>query len=56
MAAALAFDADIRAEPDDRPLIGAAWMWFAQTDEVLELKVGEHCSVFGTLNSVFSLQ
>jgi hypothetical protein len=40
MTAALAFEADVCAEPDHRPLVGAARMRFAQTDEIVELKVG----------------
>ncbi len=45
MAASLAFETDIRAKPDNRPLIGAAGMRFAQTEQVLKLKVGKHISI-----------
>jgi hypothetical protein len=46
MAAALAFEADVRTEPHNSPLIRAAGVRFSQTDEVLKLKVGKHFSVF----------
>jgi hypothetical protein len=46
MTAALAFEADVRTEPHNSPLIRAAGVRFPQTDKVLKLKVGKHFSVF----------
>ena len=42
MAAALAFKADVGAKAYDRPLVGAAGMWLAQTQQIVELEIGEH--------------
>jgi hypothetical protein len=42
MTASLAFEADVRTQPDNRPLVGAAGVRFAQTEEILKLKVGKH--------------
>jgi len=42
MAAALAFQADICAKANHRPFVGAAGMWFTQTQEIVELEVGKH--------------
>jgi len=39
---AFAFETDIRAEARDGPFIGAAGMLFAETQVVVEMKVGEH--------------
>ncbi len=42
MAAAFAFQADVGAEPHDGPFIGTARMRFAQAQQIIELKIGEH--------------
>jgi hypothetical protein len=38
--AALAFQPNIRAETRDSPLIGPTWMLFAESQVVVEAKVG----------------
>jgi len=40
--AALALQADIRAEADDGPLVGAAGMGLSQAQVIVELQVGKH--------------
>ncbi len=42
MRTALAFQPNICAKADNCPLIGAAGMWFSQTQVVVHLQVGEH--------------
>jgi hypothetical protein len=39
-AAAFAFEANIRAEADDDPIVGAAGMRLAQSQVIVELQVG----------------
>jgi len=41
--AAFAFEADIRAETGNDPLIGAARMLFSEAEMIVEAQVGEHC-------------
>ena len=40
--AAFAFQANIRAQARDNPLVGAARMLFAQAQVIVELEVGKH--------------
>lgn len=42
MLTAFAFQPNIRAEANHHPLIGTAWMRFAQTQVVVHLQVWEH--------------
>jgi hypothetical protein len=42
MTTALAFQADVRAEAHDRPLIRAAGMGFPQAQVIVQLQVGKH--------------
>ena len=42
MTTAFAFEADIGAESDNRPFVGTAGMRLAQTQEIVELEIGEH--------------
>ena len=51
MTAAFAFQADVRTEPHDRPLIGAARVRLAQAEQVVKLKVGKHVWVFNNSRS-----
>jgi hypothetical protein len=43
--AALAFKPDIRTETGNGPLVGAAWMLFAESQVIVEAQVGEHIQV-----------
>ncbi len=45
MPAGATLQADIRAQAGHRPLVTAAWMRFAQTDDIVELQVGEHVKI-----------
>jgi hypothetical protein len=40
--AALAFQPDIRAEPDNRPLVRTTRMLFSQAQMIVHLQVGKH--------------
>jgi len=40
--APFAFQANIRAEAHNCPLIRAAWMWFPQTQMVVQLQIRKH--------------
>lgn len=42
MPAALAFQADIRAQANHGPLVRAARMWLAQAHMIVQLQVGKH--------------
>ena len=42
MTASFAFKADIRAEADHHPFIGTTRMRLAQTQKIVELKIGKH--------------
>jgi len=42
MFAKLTFNANIRAETNDSPFIGAAWMGLTQTQVIVKLQVGQH--------------
>ena len=37
-----AFQPDIRAEPDNRPLIRTTWMLFSKAQMIVHLQVGKH--------------
>ncbi len=41
-AATSAFQADVRAETDDSPFIGTAGMLLAQTQLIVQVKIGKH--------------
>ena len=43
--AAFTFKPDIRAETGNGPLVGAAWMLFAESQVIVESQVGEHGQV-----------
>ena len=43
--AAFAFKPNIRTETGNRPLVGAAWMLFAESQVIVEAQVGEHIQV-----------
>lgn len=43
--AALAFKPYIRAQTGNGPLVGAAWMLFAESQVIVEAQVGEHIQV-----------
>jgi hypothetical protein len=38
----LAFQPDIRAEPDNRPLIRTTWMLFSKAQVIVQLQVSKH--------------
>ena len=40
--ATFTFQPDIRAETGNGPLVGAAWMLFAESQVIVEAQVGEH--------------
>jgi len=40
--AAFTFESNVRAETRDGPLIGTAWMLFAKSQVIVEMKVGKH--------------
>ena len=42
MTAALALQADVRTQPDDRPFIGTARVRLSQAEQVIKFKVGKH--------------
>jgi hypothetical protein len=44
MTAGAAFEANIRTQAGNIPLVPAAWMWFAQAHSIVKLKVWEHNS------------
>ena len=46
----LALQPNIGAEPDNRPLVGAARMLFSQTQVIVELQVGKHDRVLVSRN------
>lgn len=42
MLAKLTFKPNIRAEADNNPFVGAAWMGFSQSQVIVKLQVGQH--------------
>ena len=45
MPAGATLQADIRAQASHRPLVTAAWVRFAQADNIVQLQVGEHVEI-----------
>jgi hypothetical protein len=47
--AAFAFQTNIRSQAGDHPLVGSAWMRFAQAQQVIQLQVGQHEAILTRL-------